>query len=343
MRRFALLVVGLLILAGIVATVSGGARQAEMRWVITDLGTPPRSDCGAAAINDRGQVVGSCTSGVGERAFFWDDGTMRNLGALRGLEHSTATDINNRGQIVGSGYDFDEAEWRLGMSRAILWENGRMHLLVTPRGHISDASAVNDKGEVVGWEDETVYSSGDARAVLWWKDEMRALGVPASSEATGINERAQVVGVSGFLDPNRAMFNSRGFSWTHGAITSLGRIGNETATSSNWVYAINEKGQIAGGRFERATVWENGKPRSLATIRSRISGARSINNAGQIVGWVGNSRAALWQGGKVILLPNLPGGKWSAAFDINERGQIVGSATNRRGDGHAVLWTLRRG
>ena len=39
MRRFALLVAGLALLAGVAATVSGGGTQAESRWVITDLGT----------------------------------------------------------------------------------------------------------------------------------------------------------------------------------------------------------------------------------------------------------------------------------------------------------------
>jgi probable HAF family extracellular repeat protein len=334
MRRFALLVFGLALLAGIAATVSGGTTCVETRWVITDLGMLRGRDSGAQAINDRGQIVGSSTT----QAFLWENGKMRALQTLHGLDYSQAADINNSGLIVGSSYDFDWDEYRLGMSRAILWENGRMRPLVIPRGHISEASAVNDRGEVVGWEDETVYSSGDARAVLWQRGEMHALGVPASSQATGINEQGQVVGVSGFLDPNRVMFNSRGFSWTRGTIRSLGRL----YTYNDWIYAINEKGQIAGGRHDRATVWESGKPRSLATIRGRISGARSINNAGQIVGWVGDSRAALWQGGKLILLPNLPGGTGSSAYDINERGQIVGWANPKSGKPHAVLWTLRR-
>ena len=39
MRRFGLLVAGLALLAGVAATVSGGATQAKARWVITDLGT----------------------------------------------------------------------------------------------------------------------------------------------------------------------------------------------------------------------------------------------------------------------------------------------------------------
>ena len=66
MRRFALLVVGLALLAGVAATVSGEGRRRGARWVITDLGTlgwPTESD---PVINERGQVVVSS-----RRVFLW--------------------------------------------------------------------------------------------------------------------------------------------------------------------------------------------------------------------------------------------------------------------------------
>ena len=70
---------------------------------------------GAAAINDRGQVIGSSgsmfvndrgdTIGNSESAFLWQNGTMTDLGVLPGDNRSSAVAINNRGQIVGVSYD----------------------------------------------------------------------------------------------------------------------------------------------------------------------------------------------------------------------------------------------
>jgi probable HAF family extracellular repeat protein len=58
-----------------------------------------------------------------------------------------------------------------------------------------------------------------------------------------------------------------------------------------------------------------------------------------------NDRPALWEQGKLTLLPGLPGGKGEgAATAINEGGRIVGWATTKSLDySHAVLWTLTRG
>jgi len=351
MRRFALLVAGLALLTGVAATVSGGGTQAEARWVIRDLGTLGRKDSVAAAINDRGQIVGSST----EQAFLWENGKMRMLGTLRGFAHSQAADINNRGQIVGSSFNFD---YEMAMSRAFLWENGRMRTLASPERHASEASAVNGAGEVVGWDDETYASgapAGRRHAVLWQKGRMRNLGTvggDGNSEATGISGRKQIVGVSGELDELDELYSHvlwfvhSDFVSENGTMRSLDRLVDQ---ENDGVSAINDKGQIVGARRGHATVWESGKPRDLATTRSHgeWSRAASINNRGQIVGWWcrnynANTRAALWENGKRTLLPNLPRGSASGAMEINVKGQIVGWAETKDGDGHAVLWTLKR-
>jgi probable HAF family extracellular repeat protein len=66
---------------------------------MTDLGTLPGDSYSVAeAINDQGQIVGRSGSGMGERAFLWEDGRMTDLGVYN------AVDINNSGQIAGSYY-----------------------------------------------------------------------------------------------------------------------------------------------------------------------------------------------------------------------------------------------
>ena len=168
-----------------------------------DLGTlgGPRSD--AAAINDRGQVVGSAnTSARSKRpwtfepfithAFVWERGKMRDLGTLRG-ESSHALAVNERGQVVGV------ASTKTG-SHPFLWSGGRMRDLGSLGGPNSEAKAVNERGQVVGASD-TPARDGKGNPVrhafVWENGKLTDLGtLGGSSEAVAINERGQIIGWS---------------------------------------------------------------------------------------------------------------------------------------------------
>jgi probable HAF family extracellular repeat protein len=77
--------------------------------VFTDLGTLGGEESGAFAINDDGQIVGWADSEDGDRcAFVWANGVMLDLNTLIPQESdwylNSANGINNKGQIVGTGY-----------------------------------------------------------------------------------------------------------------------------------------------------------------------------------------------------------------------------------------------
>ena len=114
-----------------VSTTASGAQRAFL-WQggkMSDLGMlgKPSADSlrqripesEGVAINDRGQVVGtSWTAGGARHAFLWEQGRMRDLGALGGGQ-SSAEAINNAGQVVGSSRTRDDPH-------VFLWQNGKM-------------------------------------------------------------------------------------------------------------------------------------------------------------------------------------------------------------------------
>jgi probable HAF family extracellular repeat protein len=65
----------------------------------------------------------------------------------------------------------------------------------------------------------------------------------------------------------------------------------------------------------------------------------TISELGQAVFSLSTITAARYEHGKVVRLPNLPGGTASSPAAINDNGQIVGWASTRGGDTHAVLWS----
>jgi probable HAF family extracellular repeat protein len=180
-----------------------------------DLGTLGGNSVGYA-INDHSQVAGAFASGASQHAFLWTaaDG-MQDLGTLGG-DFSQATGINNNGHVVGT------AALSNGQRRAFLWTaaDGMKELdlgLNTPSG----ATAINDSDQVVGSFINPTH--GMEHAFLWdplnGARDLGALsaknGVPAS-EASAINNAADVVGISLVFKPGNPHAAGSSVIWRHG-------------------------------------------------------------------------------------------------------------------------------
>jgi len=380
MHRLALLVAGLALLAGVAATLSGSATQAEARWVITDLGVIDWT--AEIAVNERGQVVSGQSLWRGGRTirvgFLWQNGRKTTLPLL-------PTGINESGQVVGeigakSGpYDTD----------AVLWQNGNVTNLGALGGKDSAAAAINDRGQVVGradtprnfWEDMQYW-----HAFLWQKGRMRDLGTLGGREshAQAINERGQVVGRSDTARLADGFVRSLGFIWERGKMRDLG-----LRFRSTYPAVINDRGQVVGSVDGHAAVWESGQIRTLRPLGAGFTAldineagavagfcsfgphhlahpclwhkdtvrdlgiafgdrgkAVALNDRGQVVGFTRGGRgsathAFVWEDGKMTDLGTLSG-RSSEALAINRSGMIVGRRLMTSGETHAALWTLKR-
>ena len=144
-------------------------------------------------INDSGQVAGSISCSQTSRAVLWDNGKAINLGVYPGDYHSWAYDINNQSQIVGASRDVPG-------NHAVLWDGEEIIDLGVGDGSLSQALAINDAGQIVGWFGDG-YENYTHRAFFWEDGVMTDLNelIPEDAglllkEAYDINLSGQIVG-----------------------------------------------------------------------------------------------------------------------------------------------------
>jgi probable HAF family extracellular repeat protein len=240
------------------------------------------------------------------------------LGTLGGTFGGEAWGVNNRGSVAGHSGLPDQTY------HAFFWQRGVITDLGTlggPNSNNSGNSPLNARGAVSGFSDtSTPDPNGEdfcgfgtyliCLPFVWQKGVMTALPTLGGNngQGGGINNRGQVVGVS------------------------------ETPNSDPCSFAFLQV---------EAAIWEHGTVQELPPFPGdAIGSASAINDDGQAVGATGcllsTVRAVLWPkgpSGRVIDLGNLGGTAFNIAFDINNRGQVVGQS-NLPGEilHHAFLW-----
>src|SRR5260221_1736260 len=143
-----------------------------------------------------------------------------------------------------------------------LWQNGHIIALPTVGGNNGQASAINNRGEVVGYSetantDPTCPPSPTMSPVVWGKGHAQPLplvGTDPDGVAYGINDQGQAVGYSG-----SCIAAKHAVRWENGIAFVLKDL---KGTRSNVAYVINNLGQIAGkvrsahGSHYVAALWQ---------------------------------------------------------------------------------------
>lgn len=255
-------------------------------------------------------------------------------------DQSEASSVNAQGQIVGT-------RTVGGVQRAFLWQNGTLtDLGLLPGMTYSQASDINDAGQVVGFSGlGTVESAASQRAFTWSAtgglQPLSTLGGPVTY-AHAISETGDIAGGGVAGDGAR-----HGAVWRAGIILDI-EPGPNAGTSGTW--DLNRHAEVAGWRDSRAARWTAaGGLEDLAFGAGTafvVGNALGINDAGQIVGWrrfPGPSpREAFLHSGSSTVNLLAPVGLEGIAWAINNRGQVVGSATMGTQTA-AFLWTALDG
>ena len=324
LRNFSILWVTTIVLACF------GNAVAQATYKVTDLGAEGSDNLGCAmSVNNQGWteiMAGSLPPGqqdniggqlLNGRALIDVAGFKIDLGTLGGQNSwMNWGEINDFGQVVGdsetavldpNGEDICGFGTHL-TCLPFLWQFPHMRALPTLGGNNGQASAINNRGQVVGFAENGSVDSTCAPGttnnriqlpVLWENGKAQALptGSDPDGDAFWINDQGQAVG--------------------------------ETET--------------CGGVTLHAASWKNGTLTTLEDLGT-FAQAFSINNQGQIVGFVGSADnttqyGALWQNNTVTALGLLPGDFGGIASGINNKGQVVGSNFDSNFNwSHAFIW-----
>ena len=288
------------------------ARASAAGYSAQDLGLGGEFATTAMGINAAGHVVGYVFDPDDTfRGFIWKDGVITRIGSSLGGRDARAFDINNAGQVVGSAAN------AAGAMHAFRWTKGVMKDLGTLGGTASFAYAINSRGDVVG--ESALPGDNRSGAFLVKNGVMTDLGTlgGANSTALDINEAGQVVGWS-----ETATGARHPFLWEKGVMKDLLSPGS---ASNGMAFAIDASGTVVGETDSRAFQWRRGVISNLGLEGYAFSIARGIR-AGRIVGTVEN-RAFVLVNGVLTVLPLLPDGVFTTAFDVNAAGVVVGHTT----------------
>jgi probable HAF family extracellular repeat protein len=230
----------------------------------------------ATGANNFGQVVGWAENGVHDpmccchqvlqfRPAMWTLGPPDQIHDLPLFQDDTsgaATAINDNGQIVGISGICDQGEGRRTAKHAVLWENGTVTDIYpdAPAPWWNTPTAINQHGDVVGFAGDPAFVDGDiVHAFMWTREDgIRPLKplkgrTPkhVDSEAYGINDRRQVVGISCDAD----FVDCRAVVWDHGAFpTDLNDLKGNFSPRLETAKDINNLGEIAGRAIDATGV-----------------------------------------------------------------------------------------
>lgn len=269
-----------------------------------------------------------------------------DLGTLSGGTTSSARDINDAGNIVGS------SETLTGETHAFFLSGGIMSDIGTlPGGDTSRANGINDLNQVVGEANLINLVTGDLvfHGFEWQGGVISDLGAYPPEDDLNSSSNAYAINNSGLIGGG---IDLAGVVWDLAGVPNFPpfppyvRITDPAPFTPAITFDINNAGQAAGSLLS-GTVgfrWQAGVVEHLVPLSSVTDDdAYGINELGEVVG-VGaigppvDYHAAYWLDPTTVQDLGTLGGGNSEARDINNDSTIVGSSETTTGETEAFVW-----
>jgi probable HAF family extracellular repeat protein len=251
------------------------------------LGTLGGSASEAAAINDKGEVLGNWTSASGQqRGFVYYQGQQRDIGAIRGRA-TRFTDINNAGYITALGSASITSDSMRGYLRDPSGKFTDIGNLPYEYPTMNTALALNNRNQITGESGPFSAPDQPLRAYIWTKGVLRDLGDFgwAPNGGYAINDRGQV---TGHMSVPTGFRSRVAFIYDHGRLINIDGRPDTVADRSSGGNGINNHGHVVGASDHLSGFVYRGKRiQSLNALIDpklgwNIADPRAINDAGQI-------------------------------------------------------------
>lgn len=232
------------------------------------------------------------------------------------------------------------------------YRNNAMTALPTFGGYDGFATGINDRGDIVGWAENTFNDPTcvapqvqQFEAAIWNKDnkieELQPYGNDPDGAATAINDAGQVVGISGQCGTAVGGASAEHMLlWQNGTVITLPTLGGQYW---NTPMDINNYGNVTGfsdhpgdsvgsPNFTTFLWTRSGGTQDLGTLGTdNISEGLGINDSDEVVGVsYPSGHGFIWQNGTMTdlnnLLPSNSGYTITDAQEINNAGWITGQA-----------------
>lgn len=276
------------------------------------LGTLGGSYSNPSFVNSAGTVVGSSTlaGDAIRRSFVWTAaGGMSDIGSFGG-EWTIAQAINASGQVIGYSATAD------GNSQPFIWDAAQGLQPIVTGLYSASPSLLSDSGVVWGLGGE---SAGGQRIYAW-------------SAASGV----RTFDISPFVSPG--MFGS------YSIFSFRGTTPSGKAIVGAWVFMGNTYSFVIDPVTGPQLIIPPGCNADGISVQ-----LNAVSKSGYAVGSyqradIATTHAFIWdEVNGARSLGVLPGGTYSDARAVNNRGEVTGYADTANGEQHAFLWTAASG
>ena len=235
--------------------------------------------------------------------------------------------INDRGEITG---EYIRSDSESGFVRG---PDGRLTTFDVPGARATEASKINDGGQVVGrYSEDTrlVDDSSRVRGFVWYRGTVTRIDFPGAQHTlpTGINDRGDVVGY--YVDDRD---ETHGFLWRDRRFTPLDLVGARSPTPMD----INDRGEIVGVYLDdagaaRGFLLAGDRYTMISASGSPATLPSGINDRGEVVGYTADDLMLTGANG-FRRLPGataeyapltVPGAPRTLPLGINDSGDVVG-------------------
>lgn len=214
-------------------------------------------------------------------------------------------------------------------------ERGRARTVAFPGAALTVVAGINDRGEIVG-----KYKDADGRDLGFLRNRQGRyvrLDVPGAggTEPTKINNRGQIVGTYNPQGPLAGDPGSKGFLFDDGRFVTIHMPGAVYTLA----LGINEAGVVVGEYLDSDGTlhgyrWHRGRFTVIEVPGSTGTSVSDINDHGDLAGVHGDASGDI-HGFVLRDRPHAdfdsfdaPGARYTLAFGINNRRQVVGAGAN---------------